>query len=80
MKPLHFGPLLVLIEAPRMVLGLTSYANEFVTPDFFLEKNWPDVTKYARDTIVEGARQIAAEGPWGESMCVSATHTLANGS
>ncbi|CAE6405612.1 unnamed protein product [Rhizoctonia solani] len=64
MKPLHFGLLLVLIEAPRMVLGLTSYANEFVTPDFFLEKNWPDVTKYARDTIVEGARQIAAEGPW----------------
>ncbi|QRW24462.1 chondroitin AC/alginate lyase [Rhizoctonia solani] len=64
MKLLRTGLGLVLVGTPGLVLGLTSYANEFITPEFFLAKNWSDTTKNAQDTIVQGAKQIATEGPW----------------
>lgn len=50
--------------SPGLVSALTSYANEFISPNFFLAKNWTDATKYARDAIVQGAAEIAAQGPW----------------
>ncbi|KAG9086917.1 hypothetical protein FS749_003284 [Ceratobasidium sp. UAMH 11750] len=52
------------VLAPNAVTALTSYANEFISPDFFLARNWTDNSKYARDAIVESAQWIAAQGPW----------------
>lgn len=59
-----FFSLAAFAVSPGLVSALTSYANEFISPDFFLAKNWTDVSKYARDAIVQGAAQIATEGPW----------------
>ncbi|KAG8731901.1 hypothetical protein FRC10_001365 [Ceratobasidium sp. 414] len=56
--------LAALAVSPSVVTALTSYANEFIPPGFFLAKNWTDDTKYARDAIVEGAQWVAAQGPW----------------
>ncbi|QRW05956.1 chondroitin AC/alginate lyase [Ceratobasidium sp. AG-Ba] len=53
-----------LAVSPSFVAALTSYANEFVDPEFFLAKKWSDDTQYARQAIVTGAQQIATEGPW----------------
>ncbi|CAE6450933.1 unnamed protein product [Rhizoctonia solani] len=64
MKHSRFSLGLVLLGVPRLASSLTSYANEFITPEFFLAKNWTDATKYARDAIAQGATQIASEGPW----------------
>lgn len=63
----QLGLILLLIIAPNVAWALTSYANEFITPGFLLARNWSDITKYARNAIVQGATQIAAEGPWSES-------------
>ncbi|KAG9100111.1 hypothetical protein FRC06_004513 [Ceratobasidium sp. 370] len=53
-----------LAVSPNVVTALTSYANEFISPDFFLARNWTDDTKYARDAIADSAQWIAAQGPW----------------
>lgn len=68
MKHRVFSLGLAFVLAPNAVSALTSYANEFITPEFLLARNWSDTTKYARDAIAQGATQIAAEGPWSESL------------
>jgi len=59
--------LLVLGALPTAVHSLTSYANEFVDPDYIVEKQFPPNTVIAQNTIVQWANEYATLGPW--SMC-----------
>ncbi|KAH6903268.1 alginate lyase-domain-containing protein [Coprinopsis sp. MPI-PUGE-AT-0042] len=56
--------LLTFFHLPLFAASQTSYANEFVDPDWVLTGNFPDNTQAARDTIVKWASQLANEGPW----------------
>ncbi|TFK28305.1 hypothetical protein FA15DRAFT_678507 [Coprinopsis marcescibilis] len=42
----------------------TSYANEFVDPDYILNGNFPGNTASAQKTIGDWATKLAADGPW----------------
>ncbi|KAF8643337.1 hypothetical protein AX16_009066 [Volvariella volvacea WC 439] len=44
--------------------ALTSYANDWVDPGYILAGGFGDNTRGARGTIVDWARELAAEGPW----------------
>lgn len=57
---------LLALSAP--VLSFTSYANEFVDPDFVLAKRFPINTVIAQRTIFKWAEQLAAKGPWCASL------------
>ena len=59
--------LLVLGVLPTAVHSLTSYANDFVDPDYIVRKQFPTNTVIAQKTIVQWANQYATLGPW--SMC-----------
>lgn len=49
----------------HQALGLTSYANDFIEPDYILEKKFPAARSAgARATIKQWADELAAEGPW----------------
>jgi hypothetical protein len=78
MKHWPFSFSLALIVAPNVVSALINYANEFIAPDFLLARNWTDITKYARDTIVQGAAEIAAEGPWSKPLGVVMSRAVLN--
>ena len=43
-----------------------AYANDFISPDDILTKNLGDHTASAQESIVEWAKNLAAEGPWSE--------------
>ena len=43
-----------------------AYANDFIDPDTFLTNPPADYTYHARETIIEWADSLAAEGPWSE--------------
>ena len=60
--------LLVLGVLPTAVHSLTSYANDFVDPDYIVGKQFPANTVIAQKTIVQWADQYATLGPW--SMCL----------
>ena len=59
--------LLVLGALPAAVHSLTSYANDFVDPDYIAGKNFPTNTVIAQKIIVQWADEYATLGPW--SMC-----------
>jgi len=43
---------------------MTSYANDFVDPDYILARGFPDSTHNAQVSIADWAAELAAEGPW----------------
>lgn len=55
---------LVLGALPTAVHSLTSYANDFVDPDYIVGKKFPNNTVIAQKIIVQWADQYAAMGPW----------------
>lgn len=59
--------LLVLGAFPITVHSLTSYANDFIDPDYIVGRKFPPNTEIAQKTIVQWADQYATLGPW--SMC-----------
>ncbi|TEB29271.1 hypothetical protein FA13DRAFT_1755638 [Coprinellus micaceus] len=46
------------------VAGQTSYANDFVDPDYILTRNYPTNTGLAQATINAWAKSLAGRGPW----------------
>ena len=70
-KPnLTYGALLLVLGAlPTTVHSLTSYANDFIDPDYIVGKRFPANTVIAQKTIVQWADQYATLGPW--SMCLT---------
>ena len=61
--------LLVLGVLPTAVHSLTSYANDFVDPDYIVGKQFPTNTVIAQKIIVQWADQYATLGPW--STCLA---------
>ncbi|KAF9781242.1 chondroitin AC/alginate lyase [Thelephora terrestris] len=55
---------LILGALPTTVYSLTSYANDFVDPNYILGRNFPANTAIAQKTILKWADQYAALGPW----------------
>lgn len=45
-------------------VALTSYANEFFTPESVWRSSWVGNATWAKSTVVEDAQWIAAQGPW----------------
>ena len=73
-----YGALLLVLGAlPTAVHSLTSYANDFVDPDYIVGKKFPANTVIAQKTIVQWADQYAALGPW--SMCLALLSTSSGG-
>jgi len=56
--------LLLLAGSLPAVHSLTSYANEFVDPDYILAKQFNSTTRGAQDTIAAWATDLANQGPW----------------
>lgn len=46
------------------VQGLTSYANDFVDPDFIVLGDFGKNTLASQQTVKAWARQSASDGPW----------------
>lgn len=63
--------LLVLGVLPTAVHSLTSYANDFVNPDYIVGRKFPSNTVVAQKTIIQWADQYAAMGPWSECFAPS---------
>lgn len=59
--------LLALGVLPTAVYSLTSYANDFVNPDYIAAKDFPANTAIAQKIIVRWADEYAALGPWSTS-------------
>lgn len=55
--------------ATTAVQAVTSYANDFVDPNFVAAGIYGSTTGAAQDTIVQWADQLSAYGPW--SRCLS---------
>ncbi|KAF9648312.1 chondroitin AC/alginate lyase [Thelephora ganbajun] len=55
---------LVLGALPTAVHSLTSYANDFVDPDYIVGRKFPANTAIAQKTIVRWANEYATLGPW----------------
>jgi hypothetical protein len=53
-----------------VVHSFTSYANDFVDPDYILAKNFNSSTKAAQNTVVQWADELASQGPWSECILV----------
>ncbi|KAF8322348.1 chondroitin AC/alginate lyase [Cantharellus anzutake] len=57
--------LLSFLTCFHVVAAITSYPNLFVDPNFFLNKAlWPKNTQLAEDAIIQGAKDLAVQGPW----------------
>jgi hypothetical protein len=69
--------LLILGALPTTVYSLTSYANDFVDPNYILGRNFPASTAIAQKTILKWADQYAALGPW--SMCFPLSNSIHGG-
>lgn len=50
--------------APTHAITVTSYANDFIDPQYVLSKDFSNTTIEAQDTITSWARVLAAQGPW----------------
>jgi hypothetical protein len=46
---------------------MTSYANEFFSPDSVSGSSWVANARWAQSDTIEDAQWIAAQGPWSES-------------
>ena len=49
---------------PTHAITVTSYANDFIDPQYALSKDFSNTTIEAQDTILSWARILAAQGPW----------------
>ncbi|KAL0945911.1 hypothetical protein HGRIS_012194 [Hohenbuehelia grisea] len=56
--------LLALLALAGPTSALTSYANDFVDPDYILAGNYGPNSQAAQRTIVSWARELALKGPW----------------
>jgi hypothetical protein len=56
--------LTLVIFAKTTFAIIDSYANEWVDPDYILSDDWKEVSGASAQTIVQGALDLAAEGPW----------------
>jgi hypothetical protein len=54
--------------ADELNIGFTSYDNDFIEPNYILEKNWNATTVVAQESIVQWADWLAAQSPWCESI------------
>ncbi|KAJ8461815.1 hypothetical protein ONZ45_g18163 [Pleurotus djamor] len=61
---LRFVLALNILTSISSVYAFTSYANDFVDPDYILAGNYGDSSRPARLTIASWARELAAKGPW----------------
>ncbi|CAE6466713.1 unnamed protein product [Rhizoctonia solani] len=52
----------ILLVAP--VLSITSYANEFFTPQDVLGSNWVSEAKWAQLNTIRTAKLLSSQGPW----------------
>lgn len=71
---MHFPTLLptffcAIILGTTKVSGSTSYANDFVDPDYILAGGFGENTEGARETIAQWANELAAYGPWSACPC-----------
>jgi hypothetical protein len=67
MVPLYSGLVATaLLAAP--VLSMTSYPNEFFTPETVLDSTWVANAKWAQANTIVDAKFVAAQGPWSKSM------------
>ncbi|CCO33991.1 hypothetical protein BN14_08082 [Rhizoctonia solani AG-1 IB] len=63
MVPLYSGLVATaLLAAP--VLSMTSYPNEFFTPETVLDSTWVANAKWAQANTIVDAKFVAAQGPW----------------
>ncbi|CEL56856.1 hypothetical protein RSOLAG1IB_08134 [Rhizoctonia solani AG-1 IB] len=63
MVPLYSGLVATaLLAAP--VLSMTSYPNEFFTPETVLDSTWVANAKWAQASTIVDAKFVAAQGPW----------------
>lgn len=64
--------LFLLVSVPALVFSQTRnnsyipglYSNDFVDPDWFLSRNFPQSTLGAQQTIVRWADELNTQGPW----------------
>lgn len=49
-----------------VALCYTSYANDFVNPNYVLAKSFNTSTAAAQQSVVEWADFLASQGPWSE--------------
>jgi hypothetical protein len=45
-------------------VAFTSYYNDFIEPNYVLGGNWSTTTVVARQSIIQWADWLAAQGPW----------------
>ena len=55
--------------ADELNIGVTSYDNDFIEPNYILGQNWNATTVVAQESIVQWADWLAAQGPWCASIC-----------
>lgn len=67
MRSTLFSVSLSLLLGSNAVSALTSYANDFVDPDFILAGNFGNNTLAAQATIKSWASELAGQGPWSQS-------------
>ena len=48
--------------------GFSAYDNDFIEPNYIVEKNWNTTTVVAQESIIQWADWLAAQGPWCASM------------
>lgn len=60
----HSGLAAMVATFVAPVLSMTSYANEFFTPEEILGSSWVANAKWAQANVLEDAQFIAAQGPW----------------
>lgn len=51
---------------PHLAQAFTSYANDFVNPNYMLARQYPGNTGGAQFSILKWADFLAAQGPWSE--------------
>jgi hypothetical protein len=79
MLDLHVLVALAASFAIRPCAGMTSYANEFFSPETVLDSSWVADAKWAQSNTVEDAEWIAAQGPWSESGLAAAAAAATRG-
>lgn len=64
---IRYLPSLCIFVLARPSFAITSYADEFIAPDYFLTPSkWSPEASQARAAIVNGAQDLASQAPWSE--------------
>jgi hypothetical protein len=72
-----FVAIVTLLIVP--VLSITSYPNEFFTPEAVLRSEWVTEAKWAQLNTIRTAKLLAAQGPWSKSFTFRPRLNLADG-